>query len=222
MRLGGFEGRSGFRTWLYRIAANHLLDRCRAAKSFAQVARGLNEMQDGDVPDRASTGVEKAILVEEAKVACTTGILLCLKPRQRLTFILGEILAVSDDVGAAVMETSAGNFRKMLSRVRRELYGFLNGQCGLVNESNGCRCARKAQGFIAKGWVQPGRLQFVDTRLVQVREVAPDRTRELQDLARRHAQIYREQPLLAPRDQALAVRRLLHETGIGRAMGLEQ
>ena len=220
--LGDFRRRSKFRTWLYRIAANQLLDRSRAAKSFSQIARGLEEMPDGDLPDPKSTGVENRILVQEAKIACTTGILLCLKPRQRLVFILGEILGVTDDVGAAILDVSAGNFRQMLSRTRRRLYRFLQRQCGLVNHSNPCRCANKTSGFIAKGWVQPSRLQFVDAPLVQIGEAVPDRMRELTELERRHAQIFREQPLLAPRDEALALRRLLQETGVRQTMGLEQ
>src|SRR5260221_311040 len=59
-RLNGFAGPSGFRTWLYRIAASHLLDRCRSGKSFADVARTLAEIPNGDVPDPDSTGVETA------------------------------------------------------------------------------------------------------------------------------------------------------------------
>jgi RNA polymerase sigma factor (sigma-70 family) len=219
--LGGFEQRSGFRTWLYRIAANHLLDRCRSAKSFQQLAQGLDEMPDGDLPDPNPYGVENAILVEEAKIACTTAILLCLKPRQRLVFIVGEILGVKDDVASEILETTPANFRQMLSRTRRQLYGFLNQQCGLVNRSNRCRCARKAPGFIAKGWVRPERLQFVETQLVQVQRVAPDRMRELQDLERQHAKNFREEPLLAPREQALRLGKLLKETGVHGKMGLE-
>jgi len=219
--LARFRQESGFRTWLYRIASNHLLDRCRTAKSFDQVVVSLNEMPDGELPDPNSSGVEKAILIEEAKVACTTGILMCLKPRQRLVFILGEILGVRDEVAAAMMETTPGNFRQLLSRTRRELYGFLNRQCGLVNQSNACCCARKAPTFIERGWVRPDRLQFVDTRLIQVQRVAPDRTGELHDLERRHAQIFREESLLAPREEALKLRKLLEDSGIREAIGLE-
>lgn len=219
--LSSFHQRSQFRTWLYRIAVNHLLDQCRSSKSFAQVARGLDEMPDQELPDPKSTGVENAILVEEAKIACTTGILLCLKPRERLVFILGEILGVQDDVGSIVFDTTETNFRQMLSRARQKLYRFLNRQCGLVNRSNPCRCAHKASGFIARGWVRPQRLQFVDTRLIQIQQAAPDRLQELRELARQHAQIFRDQPLLAPRDQALALQRLFQGAKLSETMGLE-
>ena len=220
-RLAEFERRSAFRTWLYRIAANHLLDRART-KSFDKLAQALSEMPDLDLPDPRASGVETAILLEEVKTACTTGILLCLEPRQRLVFILGEILGVTDDVGSVILDTTPANFRQLLSRTRRELYGFLNRQCGLVNESNACRCANKAQGFVANGWVKLNHLQFVDTQIIEVRRVAPDRTRELQELEQRHAEIFRQQSLLQPRDQAIALEKLLQETGISRNMGLKQ
>ena len=220
--LGGFEQRSGFRTWLYRIAGNHLLDRCRSAKTFAGMAQSLSATPDADLPDPNSTRLETALLIEEAKIACTAGILLCLAPRQRLAFILGEILGVTDDVGSVVLETTPGNFRQILSRSRRDLYGFLNQQCGLVNESNPCRCAKKARGFIDKGIVNPDRPQFVIDRITEVRRVAPDRFHELQELERLHAEVFRDQPLLAAPDQAVLVRDLLQQSGVRRSMGIDQ
>jgi RNA polymerase sigma factor (sigma-70 family) len=220
-RLGTFEHRSSFRTWIYRIAGNHLLDRCRAAKSFAAVTQSLNEMPDADLPDPHSTRLETALLIEEVKIACTTGILLCLEPRQRLVFILGEILGVRDDVGGDILETSPANFRQILSRTRRELYEFLQRQCGLVNRANDCRCERKAAGFIAKGWIRPDAPQFISERLVEIRTVAPDRYRELQELERLHAELFRQGPLLHPREHATRLRELLQSAGVREGMGLD-
>jgi RNA polymerase sigma factor (sigma-70 family) len=217
-----FQQRSGFRTWLYRIAGNHLLDRFRAAKTFDAVAQTLNEMPDRDLPDPNSLRLEKTLLIEEAKIACTTGMLMCLEPRQRLAFILGEILGVKDDVGSQIIETTSANFRQILSRARRDLYGFLNRQCGLVNQNNPCRCANKTSGFIEKGWVKPDQRHFVDNRITEIRRIAPDRLRELRELDRLHAEIFREQPLLAPRDQSILLKELLRQTGIRKSMGLDQ
>jgi len=218
-RLDSFEGRSEFRTWLYRIASNHLLDRCRTVKAFETVARTLADIRDEDVPDPASTCVETSLLVEEAKIACTTGILLCLEPRQRMAFLIGEVLGVPDDVGAEVLETSPVNFRQILSRARRALYAFLQRQCGLVDQANACRCARKAKGFIDRGIVSPARLPFVTGRLAAVRDVANDRFHEIQELERRYADIFREQPLLAAPDHAARLRELLQRTGLDQSLG---
>ncbi len=221
-RLGGFEQRSSFRTWLYRIAGNHLLDCCRSGKTFAGVAKALAQTPDAELPDPNSHRLETALLVEEAKIACTTGILLCLEPRQRLAFVLGEILGVKDHVGSEILETTPANFRQILSRARRDLYGFLNQQCGLVNHANACRCEKKTRGFIEKGIVNPEQPQFITERLVEIQRVSPDRFRDLQELERRHAKIFRDQPLLAPREEATLLRRLLENTGISESMGLGQ
>jgi len=220
-RLHSFEGRSEFRTWLYRIAGNHLLDCRRSAKSFEGVARTLASIPDEDIPDQNGTRLETAVLIEEAKIACTCGILLCLEPRQRLAFLIGEVLGAGDDVGAEILETSPANFRQILSRARRDLYGFLQQQCGLVNQENQCRCAKKARGFIERGFISPDHPQFVTGRLVQVRSVvALNRYHEIQDLERQHAEIYRGQPLLSPPDHGARLRELLCKTGLQRSMEL--
>jgi hypothetical protein len=125
-------------------------------------------------------------------------------------------------VGSEIPATTAVNFRQILSRARRDLYGFLKQNCGLVNDRNPCRCAKKTRGFIAKGWVNPDQPQFVDNRLIEIRKVAPDRYRELLDLERRHADIFRDQPLLTPRKQAALLQELLRKSGISASMGLEQ
>jgi len=52
-------------------------------------------------------------------------------------------------VGGEVLEMTADNFRQCLARARRDLHSFMNGQCGLVNKDNPCRCPKKTRGFIA-------------------------------------------------------------------------
>ena len=46
------------------------------------------------------------LLVQEAKIGCTSGMLLCLDREQRLVYILGGILGVADSVGAELLEIS--------------------------------------------------------------------------------------------------------------------
>jgi hypothetical protein len=127
---------------------------------------------------------------------------------------------VTDDIGSAILETTAANFRQMLSRTRRELYGFLNRQCGLVNQSNPCRCGNKTSGFITSGWVQPGQLQFVDTRLIEVQRIAPDRTRELQATGTTARTNLSHTVDAGTSQTGLSVQQLLEETGINGKMQL--
>lgn len=220
--LGTFRGESRFRTWLYRIAANQALDfrkeMASADGSFLDYGRSIDETPDRDLPDPASVPVDLPILVEEVKIGCTVGMLLCLDRRQRLAFTLGEILGVSDKIGGEIMEITPANFRQMLSRARRDLYAFMNEKCGLVNQANPCRCAKKTRGFMEQGFVDANRMQFTPGRVAQVRAVASDRLEELQALDRRHAEIFREHPFLPVPDQVERLRDILADPRFRRAV----
>jgi RNA polymerase sigma factor (sigma-70 family) len=225
-RLGTFHGDSSFRTWLYRIAANHVLNmRRRGAETrvttFADFAAALDRTPDLDLPDPTSVPVALPLLVEEAKTGCTMGMLLCLDRRQRLIFILGAILGAGDAVSGEVLGVSTDNFRQCLARARRDLHHFMNGQCGLVNTSNSCRCPKKTRGFIEAGHVDPNRLLFVPQHVERVREVAPEAVREIDDVVEReHAAIYRDHPFLRPADQVAWLRRLLDRDDVRAALQL--
>src|SRR5437773_1850276 len=177
-KLSTFKGESTFRTWLYRIAANHVLNMKRRSAetgvtTFADYGAAIDDTPDLDLPDPKSVPVDLPLLVEEAKNSCTMGMLLCLDRKQRLIFTLGEILGTSDAVGGEVLEMTADNFRQCLARARRDLHSFMNGQCGLVNQGNPCRCPKKTRGFVADGHGDPYRLLFVPQHLDGVRDVAP-------------------------------------------------
>src|SRR5437899_5678002 len=103
--LASFEGRSSFRTWLYRIVVNHVLNTKRGrlepeAMTFGCYGHGLDRTPDLDLPDQGSVGADVNVLVEEARITCTSGMLLCLDREQRLIYILGGIFEVTDTVGA--------------------------------------------------------------------------------------------------------------------------
>lgn len=224
--LSTFEGGSRFRTWLYRITANHVLNMKRRGgetrpQTFSTYAAAINDTPDLDLPDPKSVPVDVGLLVEETKLACTTGMLLCLDRRQRLIFTLGEILSVSDTVGSEVMDMTADNFRQCLARARRDLYQFMNNQCGLVNAGNPCRCPKKTKGFINDGHVDPHRLLFVSPHIQKISEVAAETQRDIDDVAdQSYAAIYREHPFLSPSDQARWLRRILDRADVRTALHL--
>jgi RNA polymerase sigma factor (sigma-70 family) len=225
-KLSTFKGESKFRTWLYRTTANHVLNMKRRPVetqdlTFATYGKAIDDTPDLDLPDPKTVPVEVPLLVEEAKVGCTMGMLLCLDRKQRLVFTLGEILGASDTVAGDVLEMSADNFRQSLARARRDLYSFMNHQCGLVNKNNPCRCPKKTKGFIERGHVDPHNLWFVPLHVERVKDAAAATVREIEDvLEREHAAIYREHPFLSAPDQAQWLRRMLDSQEVRAALHL--
>jgi RNA polymerase sigma factor (sigma-70 family) len=223
--LPAFRGDSRFRTWLYRIAANHILNLKKdkwaasdAVCSFAAAAQGLQQVPDLDLPDPRTVPVPVEILVEETKIACTMGTLLCLDGRQRLVFTLGEVFGVSDEVGAEIAGVTPVNFRQILSRARRDLYEYLRGNCSLVNPDASCKCVRKTRAFIAGGFVDPRKLQFTPDYRRRVRDVADRRADELEHAWMEvGASVYRDHPFYEPAEQAAMLRKVLAAVALGPA-----
>ena len=221
-RLSSFEGRSRFRTWLYRIAVNHVLNIKRGrlepeSLTFACYGHSLDSTADAELPDSTAAGADARLLVDEARIGCSSGMLLCLEREQRLIYILGEIFGVSDVVGAELLDVSRDNFRQRLARARRDLHSFMNDKCGLVDAANPCRCAKKTRGFIAAGYVDPHRLLFARERVLQVREVARANADALATLDDKCADIYRQHPFHESPDLVPALRRLLASPEFTRA-----
>lgn len=183
-KLGSFRGESALRTWIYRITVNHVLNMKKRGSelsglSFEKYANRINRCADGAPPGPGEMAAEPAVLEEESKLACMTGMLLCLDREQRLVLILG-LLGVDDKTGAELLNISRVNYRQKLSRARRDLFRFMQHQCGLVNSDNPCRCARKTRAFIEAGVVDPERLRFYGSHLQTVRDVVPEKTRQLE------------------------------------------
>ncbi len=214
-RLSTFNGESKFRTWLYRITANHVLNMKRRdgelkTRSYADYGNAINEIPDLDLPDPKAMPVDVPILVEEAKISCTTGMLLCLDRKQRIIFVLAEMFGVSDTVGSELLNISPDNFRQSLSRARRDLYQFMHNQCGLINTNNPCRCYKKTKGFIDAGHVDPNSMTFSSLRLSSIRSVAADAQSHIDGIVdRQYAEVFRDHPFLKPNDQVLWLRKVL-------------
>ncbi len=225
-RLSSFDGRSSLHTWLYRIVVNHLLNmkRSRAESrgiTFEEYGYALDNTPDAELPDTQAIPADVQLLVAEARIGCTTGMLLCLDREQRLIFILGGIFGVSDVVGAELLELSRDNFRQKLSRARRDLQSFMQGKCGLVNTANPCRCAKKTRGFITAGHIDPNNLRFAQERVTHVRDVAARVSDEITGLDAAYAEVYRDHPFQNSPDFVAAMTELINRSEFRSTLELD-
>lgn len=155
--LSNFREESAFTSWVYRIASNHLLTARkkryeRMGLTFdlleESVSAGLENMEPLTV-----SGPERDVLLEETRVGCMQGALVCLERDVRIAVILGEQYGVTSKEGAFILDITPELFRKRLSRGRKRLQNFMHKNCGLVNSDNGCRCHKQAGGRLKNGYI---------------------------------------------------------------------
>ena len=161
--LGSFQHKSSFKTWVYRLASNTLINYKKRIQrqqlSFDKYATYLNQGFSDEIhytPNEA----ERKLLIIEAKVGCSNAMLQCLNPESRMVYIVGEILEFNSQEGAFILDTNPVNFRKKLSRARARLHSFLNNNCGIVNPANKCRCYKKVDHAIQMRHIDPKNLLF--------------------------------------------------------------
>jgi RNA polymerase sigma factor (sigma-70 family) len=225
-RLATFREESSFRTWAYRLAVRHVLDHRRSrpeetVHGFACYAGYLAAAADDDPPDLA-TPADERLLVEEVKLSCLLGMLLCLDRDQRLAFVLGELFEASDTVAGELLGLTREGFRQRLSRAREQVYAFAGGHCGLMDPANPCRCARKTRAFVRAGVVDPDRLLFARPHVARMREAAA-RGRTVLDaaVAAVGAATWRDTPLVDAPDLVGKLRELLSRETLRTALRLQ-
>ena len=158
--LGTFRGESSFRTWVGRVACNHLRTMRRARMERMELTFDVFAEDLADGLAEPGDAAHDALLLEEVKVGCTLGMLLCLNRDLRLAYILGDIFELDGVEAAAVLEISAAAFRQRLSRARSAIVEFTREHCGLTNPENACRCSRRVRRARELGRIDPDRLLF--------------------------------------------------------------
>ncbi|WP_396155064.1 RNA polymerase sigma factor [Flavobacterium macrobrachii] len=222
--LSKFKKESNFRTWLYRITFNQFLQMKKSMSELATESFEIVEKQLDSIPIQALSLLEESELrdqIEETKLTCMNGMLLCLERDQRLVFILGELFNINHDLGANLLNISKDNFRQKLSRARKDLFNFMNNKCGLIRKENPCRCSGKTKGFIRAGKVNPENLQFNKDYLKTIKEVSGQKKDEYDDFViENYADIFAKHPFQEKEHKLIKFNRFLNNDSLSNIFSL--
>jgi RNA polymerase sigma factor (sigma-70 family) len=196
--LGTFRGESPFNTWMYRVAANHLLTirkrrAEREAMSFEEYEKSCDSKSAVDWRESQSETLHH-LFVEEVRISCLQGLLLCLDREHRLAFLLVDVFDVSSEQGAAILEITPAAFRKRLSRARERIQDFLTRNCALINPDNPCKCERHIVAYLDNGKLNDEHMIFAKHPCrIKNEESTLNRVREMDEL-KQIAALYKRYP----------------------------
>lgn len=199
--LSTYDATKGsLRTWLYRITFNHILNVKKSPyeKHELTFTKFFNFLDE--VPDIPFTEEEKKTeffgeTVEEARVSCTAGMLMCLDRSQRLVYIVGEIFKIHHHLAAEIFEIKPGAFRKRLSRARKDIHEWMHRRCGLVNKDNPCRCQNKTKKFIEMGVVDPQNRKWLSEYRYRIfQNINTNMDDMLDNFDKLYGKVYQEDP----------------------------
>jgi RNA polymerase sigma factor (sigma-70 family) len=208
--LGSFRGESAFRTWVWRIAANHL-GRVRRGRRETITLPMLEERLQTGLRDEPTErrDPEAEVLTRELHLRCTEGMLLGLDRELRVAYVLGAIMGLSGEEAAEVLEVDQATYRKRLSRARERLFDFLREWCGVFAAENPCRCSRQVDSAIERGLLAPDDLYLSRQRVAPKPVTVARATDELLGLVRVAEVLRGPSAYLAPDTLVKGVRGLL-------------
>lgn len=192
------KSKAQFRTWLYRITFNHVLNVKKSqyetvVTDFTTFFGYIDNAPNIAVSEEEEKELKEVI--EESKVACMAGMIMCLDRMQRLVYIVGEVFEIDHTLAGEIFETTPENFRQKLSRARKDLYNWMHRRCGLVNLENPCRCKSKTKSFIKAGYVDPENHKWLSNYRHSIYEISEKRLDDAMDERDKiYKKLYKEHP----------------------------
>lgn len=186
-RLSSFRGQAAFKTWVYRIAANYLIDtkkhrfaqRPLCFEAYAEdICAGPMENEETEWD-----GQNRDTLAGELKLSCTNVMLQCFEPQTRCVYVLGTMFKINSQIAAEILDMSPENYRQKLSRARKKMVEFLSAYCGLAG-SGACSCAGRVDYAVKQHRIDPQALEFGNlAQRGQALEAVRDAMEEMDDLS---------------------------------------
>jgi RNA polymerase sigma factor (sigma-70 family) len=207
------QKKAAFRTWLYRIVANHVINmkESKREKFFAAHAENIDFATFSlNLPDtKILAPMRDKEIIDETKNYCTLCILLCLNRMERMVLILGAIFDVTDRIGAEICDISRVNFRKILSRSRKKVADYFQNNCSLFDEHNPCKCSEQVSYLIQLGMIKPGDMNIKHDSLGTIRAVLGKTVTDIENSYSEFLELYQEQPFFKGPDMVSWLKDLL-------------
>ncbi|WP_416866367.1 MAG: RNA polymerase sigma factor [Imperialibacter sp.] len=222
-KLSSFEGKSSFKTWVYRIVVNQFLQTKRRPmedrwESFDAFAGELNSIPSPELLPEEE--IEQELRTRTARTRCMSGMLMCLTREQRLIYLLGDVFNIDHNIGAEIFEISKENYRVKLSRTRKEFHSFMNQQCGLVNKVNPCRCSKKAKAMEAAGKMKTDEKLFDPKYTSTIATYAEKVADEVADVFdKKYIEFFQDHPTKEDFDADIVVNEIIKASNLHRYFG---
>ena len=222
-KLSTFKAESSFITWLYKIVFNEFMQTKRRPMeetwdNFEDFANKLNAIPSPELSYEEEQ--ENLLRTKTAKTRCMSGMLMCLTREQRLIYLLGDVFNIDHNLGADIFEISKDNFRKKLSRTRKDFHSFMNQQCGLVNTDNPCRCSKKGKAMEAAGRMQTNAKLFDSKYSATILEYAESVGDEVSDLIdRKYIEFFQAHPTKKEFNKETVINELINDSNYNQYFG---
>ncbi len=213
-KLGQFNFKSKFRTWLYRIVVNEFLQSKRRKgetqfSDFDEYGERLDQVPNPELSIEEEISYQE--LSKEMQIQCMSGMIMCLTREQRLIFILGASFGIDHRLGADIFGISHQNFRIKLHRARKDLFNYMNNKCGLVNKENPCRCPKKAKALKQMGVLDEEKMLFnIKTKTKVKGFVEENHAEALDDFSATYTKLFQEHPVKEDFDKDTIIKELIN------------
>jgi len=213
-KLGQFNFKSKFRTWLYRIVVNEFLQSKRRKgeaqfSGFDDYGERLDQVPNPELSIKEEISYQE--LSKEMQIQCMSGMIMCLNREQRLIFILGASFGIDHTMGADIFGISPQNFRIKLHRARKDLFNYMNNKCGLVNKENPCRCPKKAKALKKMGVLDEEKMLFNIKTKTKVKDFVENNHEEaLDDFTTTYTKLFQEHPVKEDFDKETIINELIN------------
>jgi RNA polymerase sigma-70 factor (ECF subfamily) len=153
--LGGFQGKSKLSTWIYRIATNAAIDRCRSAA----YKHTTDHIAIEDSADHHSQCVQEdhkppstdQLVIQKEMSECINEYIDKLPTDYKTVIVLSEKEGLANKEIAEILDISLNNVKIRLHRARAKLKAVLNEACEFYyTDQNTLACDRKQCQILPK------------------------------------------------------------------------